>query len=53
MTQPEIQNFVYRLYVVSQNSFQRLPPWDWERKNINIAVMDRLVGGHREDLINP
>ena len=32
MTQPEVQNFVYRLYVVSQNSFKRLSPWDWERK---------------------
>ena len=53
MTQPEIQNFVYRLYVVSQNSFKRLPPWDWERKNIHIAVMHRLVSGHTEDLMKP
>ena len=43
MTQPEVQNFVYRLYVVSQNSFKRLSPWDWERKTIHIAVMDRCL----------
>ena len=53
MTQPEVQNFVYRLYVLSQNRFKRLPPWDWERKSIHIAVMDRLVSGHRRDLIKP
>ena len=31
-------------------SFRGLPPWDWERKTIHIAVMDRLVSGHRRDL---
>ena len=53
MTQPEVQNFVYRLYVVSQNTFKRLSLWDWERKTIHIAVMDRLVSGHIRDLIKP
>ena len=30
-----------------------MSPWDWERKTIHIAVMDRLVSGHRRDLIKP
>ena len=45
MTQSEVQNLVYRMYVVSQNSFSRLSPSDWGRKTINSDVIDSLGSG--------
>ena len=48
MTQSEVQNLVYRMYVVSQNSFSRLSPSDRGENRINIDVIDSLRSGQKD-----